>query len=157
MRASSIFVSIAALSAQALAWQSTAVPVQQIGDGQIQNPATPPPPAPSSAYNAPPPAGPSSVYNAPPPAYSKPAPSGGGVPPSYGNVTAVISKTKTNTATVIKPTSAPAPVSAPAPPSSAPASPTASKPAVQTANSANTLVGSTLGLGFAALLAAYLG
>lgn len=178
MRTSTILFGFAA-SATALSGGSvpTVVPVQQIGDGQIQNPVSAPaaPPAPSSAYNAPPPAAPSSVYNAPPPAAhsskpapppaapssaynAPPAPSGGGIPPSYGNVTATLHKTKTNTATVVKPTapgsvpaSAPATVASSAPPASS------SKPAVQTANSANTLVGSTIGLGFFAVLAAFLG
>jgi hypothetical protein len=167
MRSSTFFAVAAALMAPAFAAESTVVPVQQIGDGQIQNPATPLPPASSAASSivvattsavatsyAPPPA---------PPAVSSPAsssaalpappvvlPSGGGSLPSYGNVTSTKTGVNTVTQSVIKPSKAPSSTVSGA------ASPSASKPSVQT-GAANTLVGSTIGLGAAALLAAFLG
>jgi len=162
---SSTFFAVAAAIATASAGTTTVVPVQQIADGQIQNPVlTPAPPAPSS-YAAPPapapttsvvasaaapsvaapPAPPASAPSAPPPAPPAPTvikPSGAGVPPSYGNVTKTASKS--NTVTVVKPSAPPA------------GSPSTSKPSVQTAG-ASTLVGSTVGLSFAAFLAVLFG
>ncbi|QDS68170.1 hypothetical protein FKW77_010417 [Venturia effusa] len=142
----------------------TVVPIQQIGDGQIQNPVPEhaPPAAPSSPYPAPPS---SSTPQAAPPAGVAPPPAAGTPPPNlpvgppsnntYGNITNIYTHTNTNTATVIKPKPTPPAGNGSAP--SAPSSPTSGKPAVQSTNSANTLVGSTVGLGLFAFVAAFLG
>jgi hypothetical protein len=163
MRSSTFLAVAAALVAPTFALESTVVPIQQIGDGQIQNPATPLPPASSSAisvttssYAVPPVV--TSVYSsavvtsvvASPPVVK---PTGGGIPPAYGNVTSTRTGVNTVTQSVIKPSK---PASSASGTTAGVASPSASKPSVQT-GAANTLVGSTIGLGAAALLAAFLG
>jgi len=168
MRSSTFLTVAVALVAPTFAWESTVVPIQQIGDGQIQNPATPLPPAPpastvsvpavTTAYSSPPVV--TSAVAPPPPVVTSAVipppivkPSGGGVPPSYGNVTSTKTGVNTVTQSVIKPSK---PASSASGTTAGAASPSASKPSVQT-GAANTLVGSTIGLGAAALLAAFLG
>lgn len=161
MRYSSFTVGLAAISG-ASAWSSSAAAttvavIQQIGDGQIQNPVSPTsyavaPPA-SSAYAPAPPASSayapkpsaSSAHASAPPVSAPAAPpavsSAAASAPAYGNATAIITNQNTKTISKSK---------------SAAASATSSVPAVQT-GAANTMVGSTVGLGMAVMMAALLG
>jgi hypothetical protein len=153
MRASTLIVGLASFAGSTLAAQAygygsaattsastSAVAVQQIGDGQIQNPV----PAPPAPYTPVPVASapPASYIPAPAPSAAPPAPA---PPPSYSNQTAIITSQKTFTSAYVQP-------SAPVVPSA-----TGSRPPVVQTGAANTIVGSAVGLGFAAFVAALLG